>query len=266
MGKENKFLSRVLFLITWTGCSVFISYYKYEESMLLYNYTHLISLIKIMRHWPDGIFKWIGHFMDHWSKFHVLFALSHKTAAEVALDLQISCLVSLPPSLPPSLPLSLSPSLPLSLSPSLPLSLSPSLPLSLSPSPSLPLSLSPSLPLSLSPSLPLSLSPSLPLSLSPSLPLSLSPSLPLSLSPSLPLSLSPSLPLSLSLSLSPSLPPLFVCHAEGQTLSKQELQQWCDDKFEASENGSDEEKQLITQRISFVLERLIQHVGHSTNK
>lgn len=41
-----------------------------------------------MRHRPDGIYKWIGHFMDHWSKFHVLFALSRKTAAEVALNLQ----------------------------------------------------------------------------------------------------------------------------------------------------------------------------------
>ena len=41
-----------------------------------------------MRHCPDGTYKWIGHCMDHWSKFHVLFALCHKSAAEVALNLQ----------------------------------------------------------------------------------------------------------------------------------------------------------------------------------
>ena len=41
-----------------------------------------------MRHRPDGIYKWVGHYMDHWSKFHVLFALSRKSAAEVGLNLQ----------------------------------------------------------------------------------------------------------------------------------------------------------------------------------
>ena len=41
-----------------------------------------------MRHRPDGIYKWIGHFMDHWSKMHVLFPLARKSAAEVALNLQ----------------------------------------------------------------------------------------------------------------------------------------------------------------------------------
>ena len=41
-----------------------------------------------MRHRPDGTFKWIGHYMDHWSKFHVLFALNRKSAAEVAMNLQ----------------------------------------------------------------------------------------------------------------------------------------------------------------------------------
>ena len=41
-----------------------------------------------MRHCPDGTYKWIGHYMDHWSKFHVLFALCQKSAAEVALNLQ----------------------------------------------------------------------------------------------------------------------------------------------------------------------------------
>ena len=50
------------------------------------------SLIKIdlidMRHRPDGIYHWIGHFMDHWSKMHILFSLARKSAAEVALNLQ----------------------------------------------------------------------------------------------------------------------------------------------------------------------------------
>ena len=41
-----------------------------------------------MRHRPDGTFKWIGHYMDHWAKFHILFALMRKSAAEVALNLQ----------------------------------------------------------------------------------------------------------------------------------------------------------------------------------
>lgn len=41
-----------------------------------------------MRHRPDNSFKWIGHYMDHWSKFHVLFPLARKCAAEVGLNLQ----------------------------------------------------------------------------------------------------------------------------------------------------------------------------------
>ena len=41
-----------------------------------------------MRHRPDGAYKWIGHYMDHWSKLHVLFPLCRKSAAEVALNLQ----------------------------------------------------------------------------------------------------------------------------------------------------------------------------------
>ena len=41
-----------------------------------------------MRHRPDGIYKWIGHYMDHWSKFHVIFPLSRKSCAKVALNLQ----------------------------------------------------------------------------------------------------------------------------------------------------------------------------------
>ena len=41
-----------------------------------------------MRHRPDGMYKWIGHYMDHWSKIHILFPLCRKSAAEVALNLQ----------------------------------------------------------------------------------------------------------------------------------------------------------------------------------
>ena len=41
-----------------------------------------------MRHRPDGTYKWIGHYMDHWSNMHILFSLSRKSAAEVALNLQ----------------------------------------------------------------------------------------------------------------------------------------------------------------------------------
>ena len=40
-----------------------------------------------MRHRPDGSYHWIGHYMDHWSKIHVLFPLMHKCAEEVALSL-----------------------------------------------------------------------------------------------------------------------------------------------------------------------------------
>ena len=41
-----------------------------------------------MRHRPDAMYKWIGHYMDHWSKYHVLFPLTRKCAIEVALNLQ----------------------------------------------------------------------------------------------------------------------------------------------------------------------------------
>ena len=37
-----------------------------------------------MRHRPDGSFKWIGHYIDHWAKFLVPFPLVRKSAAEVA--------------------------------------------------------------------------------------------------------------------------------------------------------------------------------------
>ena len=37
---------------------------------------------------PDGEFKWISHVMDHWSKFHVMWPLTRKTAQQVADSLQ----------------------------------------------------------------------------------------------------------------------------------------------------------------------------------
>ena len=40
-----------------------------------------------MRHRPDGPYKWIGHYMDHWAKMHFLFPLTRKSGAEVALNL-----------------------------------------------------------------------------------------------------------------------------------------------------------------------------------
>ena len=39
------------------------------------------------RNAPDGEFNWIGHVVDHFSKFHVLFPLKRKTAVEVAHNL-----------------------------------------------------------------------------------------------------------------------------------------------------------------------------------
>ena len=34
------------------------------------------------------IYKWVGHYIDHWSKYHIVFPLVRKSAAEVGLDLQ----------------------------------------------------------------------------------------------------------------------------------------------------------------------------------
>lgn len=41
-----------------------------------------------MRSSPDGAFKWIGHFMDHWSKFSILFPIERKQSALVAEELE----------------------------------------------------------------------------------------------------------------------------------------------------------------------------------
>lgn len=46
-----------------------------------------IDLIDL-RHCPDGQYKWIAHYMDHWAKYHVLFPLMRKSAAEVAFGLR----------------------------------------------------------------------------------------------------------------------------------------------------------------------------------
>ena len=41
-----------------------------------------------MRNQADGAYKWIAHFMCHWSKFHILFPLERKTGAAVADGLE----------------------------------------------------------------------------------------------------------------------------------------------------------------------------------
>ena len=52
-----------------------------------------------MRHSPDNEYNYmyIGHFMDHFSKFHVLFPLKRKTAEEVSYVLQERVLAYLGP-------------------------------------------------------------------------------------------------------------------------------------------------------------------------
>ncbi len=49
-----------------------------------------MSLLQIdlidTRHRPDGTYKWIGHYMNHWVKHSV--PLTSKSAAEVALNVQ----------------------------------------------------------------------------------------------------------------------------------------------------------------------------------
>ena len=50
-----------------------------------------------MRHSPDNEYHYIGHFMDHFSKFHVLFPLKRKTAEEVSYMIQERVLAYLGP-------------------------------------------------------------------------------------------------------------------------------------------------------------------------
>ena len=40
-----------------------------------------------MRHMPDDSYNYIAHYMDHWSKFHVMWPLMRKSAVEVAIGL-----------------------------------------------------------------------------------------------------------------------------------------------------------------------------------
>ena len=40
-----------------------------------------------MRHKPDGEYNYIAHYMDHWSKYHVIWPLKRKTADEVLAGL-----------------------------------------------------------------------------------------------------------------------------------------------------------------------------------
>ena len=56
------------------------------KGAVLILYFSKVDLID-MRHRPDGPYNWIGHYMDHWSKFHVLFALQRKSGTEVAWNL-----------------------------------------------------------------------------------------------------------------------------------------------------------------------------------
>ena len=58
-------------------------YFIISSCSLLFLQVDLID----MRHRPDGPYHWIGHYMDHWSKMHVLFPLMQKCANEVALNL-----------------------------------------------------------------------------------------------------------------------------------------------------------------------------------
>ena len=46
----------------------------------------------------DGEYKWIGHVVDHFSKYHVLFPLKQKQASEVAENLvtKVFCYFGLP--------------------------------------------------------------------------------------------------------------------------------------------------------------------------
>ena len=40
-----------------------------------------------MRHRPDQSYNYICHYMDHWSKYHIVWPLMRKSAVEVAMGL-----------------------------------------------------------------------------------------------------------------------------------------------------------------------------------
>ena len=39
-----------------------------------------------MRHHPNGAYHWVDHYMDYWSKLHVLFPAMRNSAKEVAVN------------------------------------------------------------------------------------------------------------------------------------------------------------------------------------
>ena len=41
---------------------------------------------------PDGAYHWKDHYMDHWSKLHVLFPVMRKSAEEVAVNIETKVL------------------------------------------------------------------------------------------------------------------------------------------------------------------------------
>ena len=51
------------------------------------SYAMQIDLID-MGHQLDGIYKWIAHYIDHWSEYHIHFPMVHKSAVEIAHDLK----------------------------------------------------------------------------------------------------------------------------------------------------------------------------------
>ena len=46
-----------------------------------------------MRHMPDDSYNYIAHYMNYWSKFHVMWPLMRKSAVEVAVGLATKVLV-----------------------------------------------------------------------------------------------------------------------------------------------------------------------------
>ena len=41
-----------------------------------------------MSHSPDGLYKWIGHVVDHFSKYHIMWHQKRKTSEEVVENLR----------------------------------------------------------------------------------------------------------------------------------------------------------------------------------
>lgn len=53
---------------------------------------HFLDRVQVdlidMSHSPDGDFHYVGHVMDHFSKFHILFPLQQNTTAEISRQLE----------------------------------------------------------------------------------------------------------------------------------------------------------------------------------